>query len=111
MKKTMLSCCGRPEGECVCPPESSKQDKLLLTELAETIYQGEIPDEYHLADEDEELKRHFKRTARKILAKVKQHNEQKRLEEHEIKHIEIALKDHYKDEWCSICDNVARKQW
>jgi len=29
--------------------------------------------------------------------------------EHEIKHIEIALKEHYKDEWCSVCDNIARK--
>ena len=31
------------------------------------------------------------------------------LEEHEIKHIEIALKDHYKDEWCSVCDGIAKK--
>ena len=29
--------------------------------------------------------------------------------EHEIKHVEIALKEHYKDEWCSVCDNIARK--
>ena len=36
-------------------------------------------------------------------------SEQKGLEEHEIKHIEMALKDHYKDEWCSVCDNIARK--
>lgn len=31
------------------------------------------------------------------------------LTEHEIKHMEIALKDHYKDEWCAVCDSIARK--
>ena len=31
-KKIILDCCGRPEGECVCPPEPDKQDNLLLTD-------------------------------------------------------------------------------
>lgn len=31
------------------------------------------------------------------------------LDEQEIKHIEIALKDHYKDEWCAVCNNIAKK--
>jgi len=31
------------------------------------------------------------------------------LDELEISHIKLALKEHYKDEWCSVCDNIARK--
>lgn len=31
------------------------------------------------------------------------------LDEHEIKHIEVALKDHYKDGWCAVCDEIAKK--
>ena len=77
-----------------------KQDELLLTdEERDTIF-----DEVHVLPYKSVLDAYLSAQ----LVKVKQH-EQKGLEEHEIKHIEIALKDHYKDEWCSVCDNIARK--
>ena len=31
------------------------------------------------------------------------------LTEDEIRHIETALKDSYKDEWCVVCDAIAEK--